>query len=56
MCYVQIHGTEHKLSADRDEAFRLYGELMARKPEEPKKPGPMVLAVEIIDAFLEWTA
>jgi integrase len=55
--YVQIGKKQHKLSPDRDEAFRLYHELMNLPPEV--QPPPSVeftspLAAEILDAFLDW--
>ena len=31
--YVQIGKKQHRLSKDRDEAYRLYHELMAKPPE-----------------------
>jgi len=57
-CYYVQHGTRHvRLSPDKDEAWRLWHEFMARPPEEKEKPpvsGPDVLAVEILDAYLDW--
>jgi integrase len=56
-CWYVHHGSRTvRLSPDKDEAWRLWHELMARPPEpEPKlAPGPDVQAVEILDAFLDW--
>lgn len=56
--YVQIGKKQHRLSADRDEAWRQYHHLMSQPPEvrQPTIPaGPSALVVEILDAFLEWT-
>jgi integrase len=54
--YVQIGTKQHRLSKDRDEAYRLYHELMCRPPEQPAvKTGPSAFVVEILDAFLDWT-
>src|SRR4051794_6368166 len=54
--YVQVCGKQVKLHADREEAFRLYHELMSRPPEQRRKavPLPGGLIVEILDAFLDW--
>jgi integrase len=50
--------TKKRLSHDKDEAWRLWHELMARPPEEPEKPrlptGPDAEAIEVLDAFLDW--
>lgn len=55
--YVQIDGVERSLGKDRDEAFRLYHELMGRKPEERAAAvrTPTTVA-EIVEAFLEWAS
>ena len=53
--YVQIGKKQHRLSKDRDEAYQLYHELMAKPPEVRSAPGASGLVVEILDAFLEWT-
>jgi integrase len=59
-CYfVQIGKKQIRLATDEPEAWRLYHELMARPPEQaaietslaPADP----FAVEVMDAFLEWT-
>lgn len=46
-----------RLSPDKDEAWRLWHEFMARPPE-PERPsiptGPDVQVVAILDAFLDW--
>lgn len=56
--YVTIGTTKKRLSPDKDEAWRLWHELMARPPEEPEKPrlptGPDAEAIEVLDAFLDW--
>ena len=54
-CYfVHVGSRTIRLSPDKDEAYRLWHELMARPPEKRSLPGPNAPAVEIIDAFLEW--
>jgi integrase len=54
--YVQIGKKQHRLSPDETEAWRLYHELMARPPEEPKIVtfGQQAYVIEVIDQFLEW--
>jgi integrase len=55
--YVQIGKKQHRLSSDKDEAYRLYHELMARPPGEstPAAPTPSVpLVVQLVDDFLGW--
>jgi integrase len=55
--YVEVGGKQVKLAADKEEAFRLYHEMMARKPEERAEPiaAPSDLSVvEVIDRFLGW--
>jgi integrase len=56
--YVQIGKKQHRLSKDRDEAYRLYHELMSRPPEQqaltPVNPIPSGQVVELLDTFLEW--
>jgi integrase len=56
--YVQIGKRQIKLHPDRDEAFRLYYRLMERRSAAPESaPVPeKMLAVEIIDLFLEWVS
>jgi integrase len=56
--YVQIGKRQHRLAKDRDEAYRLYHELMSRPPDAPPPPADMhsMHAVAIIDLFLEWTS
>jgi integrase len=58
--YVQVGKKQIRLSPDRDEAFRLYHELMSRGTEANPSP-PAVsaarrspLVVEVLDAFLDW--
>ena len=55
-CYYVQHGTNQlRLSPDKDEAWRLWHELMARKPEEPKTiTWSSYAVVEVIDRFLDW--
>jgi hypothetical protein len=39
ICYYVQHGTKHiRLSPDKDEAWRLWHEFMARPPEERDEP------------------
>jgi integrase len=55
--YVHHHGKQVRLSPDKDEAWRLWHELMARPPEPERTPvptGPDVQVIEILDAFLDW--
>jgi len=55
--FVQVNGKQVKLSADKDEAFRLYHKLMSRPPEaraEPALPPSSRLVVQVVDDFLEW--
>ncbi len=54
--YVAIGTRKQRLSPDKDEAWRLWHELMARSPEQPKAVihGQQSLVVEILDAFLDW--
>jgi integrase len=56
-CYfVQIGKKQVKLSADRDEAFRLYHQLMSKPPEtRVATTHPSTYVVELLDAFLEWS-
>ncbi len=57
-CYYVQNGTRQiRLAPDKDEAWQLWHEFMARPPEEKEKPltpGPGVLAVTILDAYLDW--
>lgn len=57
-CYYVQQGTrQRRLSPDKDEAWRMWHELMAKPPEE-RAAAPLVsadpLVVEILDAFLTW--
>jgi integrase len=54
--FVQVGGRQVKLHADRDEAFRLYHEMMARPPERRAAPAPAPggLVAVVLDAFLDW--
>jgi integrase len=53
--YVQIGKKQHRLDPDREEAFRLYYEMMSQKPEEAKSIATATLSVvEVIDRFLGW--
>jgi integrase len=58
--YLQLGKKQIRLSPDRDEAFRIYYELMSRGPEaEPSSPAVShapapTLVVEVLDAFLDW--
>lgn len=56
--YVQVGGKQIRLAPDRDEAWRLYHELMARPPEA-RAQAPAVApatATAILDEFLGWVA
>src|SRR5262249_13879622 len=55
--YVHHCGRQIRLSSDKDEAWRLWHEIMARPPEQrtPTPTGPNAPVVEILDAFLDWT-
>jgi len=56
-CYYVHHGsTTVRLSPDKDEAWRLWHELMARQPEQEKSltPTPDIQALVILDSFLDW--
>jgi integrase len=48
--YVQLHGKQHNLGSDKDDAFRRYHQLM-----QAPTPVESTLALGIIDGFLEWT-
>jgi len=54
--YVQSGTRQIRLSTDKDEAWRLWHEFMARPPEadRPVAPGPDVQVIEILDAYLDW--
>jgi integrase len=54
--YVQLGKKQIRLSPDRDEAFRIYYELMSRgRKAEPFSPAlASSLVVEVLDAFLDW--
>lgn len=57
--YVQVGKKQIRLSPDRDEAYRLYHELMGRGPEvDPSPPAASSLrsplVVEVLDGFLDW--
>jgi integrase len=56
--FVQIGKKQHRLSPDRDEAYRLYHELMARPADVPSPSAapPSHLAIAIIDLFLDWAS
>ena len=57
-CYYVQDGTRQvRLSPDKDEAWRLWHEFMARPPEQREAAppsGPDAQAVAILDAFLDW--
>jgi len=48
--YVMIDGKQHPLGADKDEAFRLFHEMMADRPHRNQKHVAVIL-----DKFLDWT-
>jgi integrase len=54
--YVQIDGKQINLGPDEAAAHRRYHELMAIRDEPTPDPAPtqVALAVELLDAFLEW--
>lgn len=57
--YVQVGKKQIRLSPDKDEAFRLYHEIMGRGPGGiPSSPAVSVahspLVVEVLDRFLDW--
>jgi integrase len=58
--YVQLGRKQIRLSPDRDEAFRLYHELMTRSREASGDATTIAqapsdrLVVEVVDAFLDW--
>lgn len=56
--YVQIGKKQHRLARDRDEAYRLYHELMARSVDAAPPPSvpDSQSAVVIIDLFLDWVS
>lgn len=58
-CWYVQHGTRQiRLDADKDRAWRLWHEFMAKPPEAraaAPKTGPAATVIEILDAFLEWT-
>ncbi len=51
--YVQVAGRQVNLGPDRDAAFRVYHELMARPPEARKPPAGDAVVV-ILDSYLDW--
>jgi hypothetical protein len=55
-CWFVHHGSRTvRLSPDREEAWRLWHELMAKPPEKRHIPsGPDAQVVVIFDAFLDW--
>lgn len=54
--YVQIRGKQINLGPDRDEAFRLYHEMMGNgtKPKSSISIVPGETVVGLIDTFLDW--
>jgi integrase/recombinase XerC len=53
--YVKVGTTAQRLSPDKDEAWRLWHEMMAKPPEARQKPrAASMQAVEILDLFLDW--
>jgi integrase len=54
--FVQIGKRQHRLAPDKDEAWQLWHEIMAKPPEpdRPLTPGPDIQVNEILDAFLDW--
>lgn len=57
--FVQLGKKQIKLSPEREEAFRLYHELMAREPKEIEVPPETTatdLVVVLLDHFLDWVS
>jgi integrase len=56
--YVQLGRKQIRLHPDREEAFRRYYALMDRRSHAPEMAAPAenLLAVEVIDLFLEWAS
>ena len=53
--YVEINGRQINLGVDKEEAFRIYHELMSSPVEEAEKKGQApTLVVDLMDRFLEW--
>jgi integrase/recombinase XerC len=53
--FVTIRGERHNLGSDKEEADRLFHELMAKKPEPKKTKSPDGLTIaEVFEKFLEW--
>jgi hypothetical protein len=55
--YVQLGKKQIRLVPDRDEAFRIYYDLMSRGPEaSPSPPAAHAApgAMRVVDAFLDW--
>ncbi len=54
--YVQIGKKQVRLDPDREEAYRRYHEIMARKSEEPleEKPASGQLVIQVLDTSLDW--
>jgi len=54
--YVQVGKEQHSLGKDREEAYRLYQELLLH--EEGKAPDPTkpLTAAQVCDLFLEWSS
>lgn len=52
--FVTIRGVRHDLGPDKDEADRLFHELMAAKPQVPLKPTVEITAAEVCDRYLDW--
>ena len=54
--YVQIGVKQYRLAPDREEAYRLYHELMSRSSEERRSSTPSAdpSVLQLIDDFLEW--
>lgn len=54
--FVTIRGQRHRLGTDKEEADRQFHELMAKKPEAPKRPPPTtdLTVAEVYDKYLDW--
>lgn len=54
--YVKVGGKQRRLSPDKDEAYRLYHEIMAKPPEERAEvvaPGA-VLVDRVLEDYMDW--
>jgi integrase len=52
--YVTIRAVRHDLGPEKDEADRLFHELMAAKPQVALPPAAEITAAELSDRYLDW--